>query len=230
MDQGGGGYVVIDLLGLSYYFGFPSQNETWWYMSLAFFLIFFVPVLILLYQYVGINLVIIAMFTKYLGINNDYLFCMVCGIWCAQENVLEKINEIGFRALSGKANAMLKIFIEAILIVICYNLRPFGFTYYIDAFFTVIVAELCMDISVCFPLIGRIMGVVGKHSGNIFLTHTIIFEYYFPGFIYGRKDWIAVLLILLSVCLLLSVGIEYLKALFNRIFLWSSILQKQKIG
>lgn len=213
----GGGYVVIDLLGLSHYFGLSSQNETWWYITFAFFLIFFVPVLILLYQYVGFNLVVIAIFIKYLGINNDYLFCMVCGIWCAQENVLEKINDIGFRSLSGKANAMIKIFIEAILIEMCYNLRPLGFNYYVDALFPIIVAELCMDISLCFPLIETIMGVVGKHSGNIFLTHTIIFEYYFPSFIYGRKHWIVVLLILLSICLLLSVGIEYLKTLFKRI-------------
>lgn len=30
-------YFIYDLLGLSYVFGTPTYNYTWWYMSLAFF-------------------------------------------------------------------------------------------------------------------------------------------------------------------------------------------------
>lgn len=207
--------MMVDLLGLADYFKLPSQNETWWYMPYAFFLIFFVPALLLLYRNIGVNLVVIAVFINYLGINSVYLFCVVCGIWCAEEDILEKINCIGFQFLNRKINTMIKIFCEIVLIIIGFYLRSLGWGYYIDAIFTITIAELCMKIAESFSVIERAMVFIGKHSTNIFLIHTIIFEYYFPGFIYGMKYWPCVLLILLSICLALSIAIEHSKNLIK---------------
>ncbi len=55
------------------------------------------------------------------------------------------------------------------------------------------------------------MAFVGSHSMNMFLIHTIIFEYYFTDFIYGFKNWVLVLFALFVTSLLTSIVIEYLK-------------------
>ena len=52
------------------------------------------------------------------------------------------------------------------------------------------------------------MGFIGKHSMNIFLIHTLIFEYYFTEFIYGFKNWFLILLMLLLTSLLGSMVIN----------------------
>ena len=55
------------------------------------------------------------------------------------------------------------------------------------------------------------MQYVGKHSMNMFLTHTFIFGYFFHDFIYGFKFPILIFLALFATSLLLSIGIEFVK-------------------
>ncbi|MBQ1488740.1 MAG: acyltransferase family protein, partial [Lachnospiraceae bacterium] len=44
---------ITDALGLSHFFGTPSLNMTWWYMSVAYTLVFIVPVLAYLCKKTG---------------------------------------------------------------------------------------------------------------------------------------------------------------------------------
>ena len=55
------------------------------------------------------------------------------------------------------------------------------------------------------------MQFVGKHSMNMYLTHTFIFCLFFPDFIYGFKYPILIFLALFTTSLLLSVCIEFVK-------------------
>ena len=52
---------------------------------------------------------------------------------------------------------------------------------------------------------------LGEHSMNIFLFHTFIFLYYFHDAIYYTGNPLVIFLILLFFCLIISVGMEYLK-------------------
>lgn len=64
-------------------------------------------------------------------------------------------------------------------------------------------------------LIGNSLSFLGKHSMNIFLFHTFIYYYWFKDFIYYTRNPLLIFMILLSVCLVISMGIEYLKKVLH---------------
>ena len=69
------------------------------------------------------------------------------------------------------------------------------------------------------------MQYVGKHSMNMYLTHTFIFAYFFPDFIYGFKHPALIFLALFTTSLLLSICIEFVKRRIG--FYW---LQGKVVG
>ncbi len=84
-------------------------------------------------------------------------------------------------------------------------------SYRIDAFATVFI--VLAVVSLC-RVTGRrftAMQYVGKHSMNMYLTHTFIFGYFFHDFIYGFKFPILIFLALFATSLLLSICIEFAK-------------------
>ena len=208
-------YGVCDMLGISYYFSFPSLNETWWYMSLAIFLIFIVPMLIRLYKSFGRGLVIVGILLYFLGVSdNDFIRCMLCvimGICCAEENVLERIHNVKVCRWEI-INGLIKLVCWAAVFAVLIKIRgEMSLNYWIDPIVAIVCCEFCMELSKICPIAEKLMGFVGSHSMNIFLVHTLLFEYYFTDFIYGFKNWILILLALLIMSLLTSVVIEWLK-------------------
>ena len=83
--------MIIDASGLASFFGTPSYNETWWYMSVAIPMVFAMPLLISLYDHFGLSAVVVAAMLTYLGIPltafTTYLFTMLLGIMAASENI-----------------------------------------------------------------------------------------------------------------------------------------------
>ncbi len=83
--------MIIDASGLASFFGTPSYNETWWYMSVAILMVFAMPLLISLYDHFGLSAVVVAAMLTYLGIPltafTTYLFTMLLGIMAASENI-----------------------------------------------------------------------------------------------------------------------------------------------
>ena len=81
----------------------------------------------------------------------------------------------------------------------------------VDPFATVFV--VLAVVSLC-RVTGRrftFLQYVGKHSMNMYLTHTFIFGYFFADFIYGFKYPVLIFLALFTTSLLLSICIEFVK-------------------
>lgn len=220
-------YAVIDALGLSNYFGTPSLNETWWYMSIAILIVFITPIFIWLYKSNGIALVAVAALIYYLGINKSsfviYVFSIALGIFCAEANLLERLK--GWKFWSNKwVNALLKILVCIFLIIFIFRARgKTGYSFWIDPVLTFLICYLCLELkSSKLSGLGKVMGYLGKHSMNMFLIHTLIFEYYFTEFIYGFKNCWLILLALTLTSLLGSICIEWVKKLihYNRMIEW----------
>lgn len=70
------------------------------------------------------------------------------------------------------------------------------------------------------------LSFVGKHSTNMYLTHTFILAYFFHNFIYGFKHPLAIFAVLLLSSLALSVTIEKLKEICKFYKLQESVLHK----
>lgn len=112
-------YGVIDMLGLADYFATPSLNETWWYMSLAYTLVFIVPLIVLLYKRIGKATIMLAMFVGYFGVTRTYVLagyalCAVVGVVFAEEAIFEKMYDIKI-VRNGKLNSIIKIIIYILI-------------------------------------------------------------------------------------------------------------------
>ena len=95
-------YVLADFLGLSYAFGTPMLNETWWYMSVAIALVFLTPLLCWSMKRFGPTTILGAMFfvslcldpaaAGMLGKMGWYSFTLATGCWCAMTGLFERID------------------------------------------------------------------------------------------------------------------------------------------
>lgn len=91
--------------GLSYAFGTPPYNPTWWYMSLAIILLVIIPVFIRTYEKIGYSIIILAVLVPRLiwpGINDAelsvfirYLPVVALGICASKDDWFEKMNTGG---------------------------------------------------------------------------------------------------------------------------------------
>ena len=92
--------------------------------------------------------------------------------------------------------------IRAIANLSSYRIDPFA-----TFFIALAVVSLCRITKRRFGA----MQYVGRHSMNMYLTHTFIFRYFFHDFIYGFKFPVLIFLALFATSLLLSVCIEFVK-------------------
>lgn len=53
-------YFLVDFFGLSYLFGTPTLNPTWWYMTLAILIVVLMPFIMKLIEKMGTSLVLFA--------------------------------------------------------------------------------------------------------------------------------------------------------------------------
>lgn len=174
-------YFLLDFFGLSYLFGTPTLNPTWWYISLALLIILAVPWILKLFRKAGIlTTICLSMGILFLlnasNANTFYLFPVLLGAGCQEGRVFERLDEFCKKKRWGKA---IKIISETVLLLFMISIR-----------------------TMCF---------LGKHSGNMFLIHNQIYSYYFVGLIYGCGNWIACFVMLVGVSLVVSIGMEKIK-------------------
>ena len=61
------------------------------------------------------------------------------------------------------------------------------------------------------PIISKLLEVLGKHSGAIFMFHTFIFTYYFEDFFYSFNNPLLIFLVTVIICLMISILISFIK-------------------
>lgn len=209
-------YALTDMFGFEFLFSFsaPTLNSTWWYMSTAILLVFLIPVLVKLYKRFGVSIIVCIIFLfygkEYDGVS-EYALCMMTGIFCAENRILEKMHEkriFGQDCLNSWFKMLIYIFIAACLL----NIRiKVDMHFFVDAVMPVICSGFCMEFALLCSLGERIMAFIGSYSMNMFLIHTLIFLYYFPKFVYWSKNWTVVLMVLTVTSLILSILIEKIK-------------------
>ena len=79
-----------------------------------------------------------------------------------------------------------------------------------DCLICVALVQLYRTTSLYKP-IKQTLVFLGKHSMNIFLFHTFIFYFWFKEFIYASRNPIIIFVLLLSICLIISMGLEWIK-------------------
>lgn len=207
-------YILVDFFGLSYMFGTPTLNPTWWYMSVAISIIVLVPFLTMAIKRFGMIPVFVGVMAGLgvFGVQTEwsrYLFGLLLGIGCREYHVFEKIERR--MKTSGKAQAagvFMMLFLAAFLVRYRLDFRYFGV---VDGVVALLVAGLSFQFFGRLPILGKILEVLGEHSANIFFTHNLLYCYYFRDFYYSFRYPVLIVLLLAATSLLLSVLIEKMK-------------------
>ncbi len=226
--------MFIDMTGLAYIFNTPTLNGTWWYMSLAIFIIAVVPFIAKLSKKYGAGLTILlcifvprivsfgVQLTGEVSFNiSRWFFAVVLGVVCAQYDVFAKAKS--FTITKNKYLSKLIKFIKfiiytALLVFLVYSriyLHKNGFSksaYELtDNFIPVFVVYYCYEFLTDIPVLRQVLMFLGKHSMNIFLLHTFIRQHLLKDFVYSFHHFALITLAVLIVSLAISVVIELLK-------------------
>lgn len=219
-------FAFFDFMGVSELFGTPTLIGTWWYMSLALLIIAVMPLLYRLYKKFGcFPLLMLTFFIcgiVYKAYNDKVInfdmvrwtFTLVLGMICEEKNLLARIKTFRIVKKSKALDFIIKFIIMTAGLAFCLYLRQrstWAVSYIRDGFVPAYVVLYCYVILCDIPIINGILKFLGKHSYNIFLSHTFLRGFYLKDFIYGFKYPIVIFIVLLALSVLLSVVIDLLK-------------------
>lgn len=201
--------LLIDGLGLTNIFETPTLNVTWWYMSYALLLILITPLFLWLIEKAGyMVLPTVIIVPRYLQISdiNRYLLALVLGSLCAKYFIFERIID-----LQKRIKYIDIIFVSIASVILCVLRQRVGYYEIIEPILAMNICYFSVSVFAKFLIFLNVLSYVGKHSMNIFLTHTFIYYYFFSDFVYSFRFAGIIVIILLSCSLLLSIFIEHLK-------------------
>ena len=231
----GGGKFFCDMMGLSDLFRTPKFIPTWWYMSLAIVLIFVMPFLLRGYAKIGALMVPLAvLLPRALHLQWDesdllrWMLCIMLGIWFADRNIFERIMEW---KLAQRKWVRVGIFLIAIMgLLACIKIRQSGFgEEFMDIMDGVVPAYVILFsylYVVQIKYLRQVLMFLGKHSMNMFLTHTFLRAVWFDEYIYAWNNVALIVLVLTLTSLALSIVIEFLKKILHYNALTDQITQR----
>ena len=210
--------LVYDLLGVQ---GFNSYNITWWFNQLIIILYLLFP---MLYRIVRIRPwgaillgMVFARISTHLPYNPadicTWLLPFVIGIvWKLYEEKLPTVQE--WLANHQNIFAALSIILLGVLIIVrMYPVIPHWSGIRVDGFLTCAIVLCLISILRKTKYVMCTFEFLGKHSLNMYMTHTFLNAYWFPEWLHDG-EWLrggANFLILIALCLSISVALEQIK-------------------
>lgn len=206
-------FFAFDVAGISFAARAPSLNPTWWYMTLAIWFIFLVPLVNVLADHLGTVPVLgawgaFAVVYGYGDTYGTYLIVALVGVAMARTRAFSLLDAhithtwqrvlVGFCALACAA---------VLLVLRLRGHMAFGL---VDGLVALLMACACHEL-VAGSLLAAPLRLLGDNSTNMFLFHTPIYSYYFLGFFYGWRYWWLILLSLVVASLAFSLGLDWLK-------------------
>ncbi len=205
--------MLTDALGLNEFFGTPTLNITWWYMALAYLLIFIIPFLTWLVDRIGYPaLILLFMLSAAVPMEaglGEYLFTAMLGVCAAYGGWPEKLMYLKIHPLlqwaAGIAGLLICVLVRSNYVVSEYYLQL------VDAVVALFLVWFAGVLLYSVPLLGKALCVIGKYSMNIYLVHTFFYLILWQAFIYRFENAALILLALLLTSLAYSVVLECLK-------------------
>lgn len=207
-------YFVIDFFGVSYLLETPTLNPTWWYMSIALVVMLLVPAVVcLMRRYGAVPMFFLGtisiFFMKTLNSSTFYLFGMMLGVLCCEVNFFDRLQRaVGKNMQTSILTGAVEVICFAVLLSYRTNYSMWGI---VDGLLALDLACMAQTFLGKIPVISKVLQSLGKHSGNMFLTHNQIYSFYFLGFFYSFRNWGVIVAVLTAVTYVLSIGLEWLK-------------------
>ena len=195
---------VLDFFGLLKMFGVDSYNPTWWFYNCIIILYLLFPLLnkwLLKSTYLLVSVTItcgLLFFIPGVNVISGYLFAFLLGMLMAKMPV-EWLKDTKWWHI-----------MIALLMLSLWRLTRSCPTQIADGLLCAGMALMVYKIQWS-KWLGNAMESLGKHSMNMFLTHTFIYYFWFSKYIYITRNPLLIFLSLLVSSYLLSVLIEWTK-------------------
>ena len=201
-----------DFLGIN---GFKSYNITWWFNQLIIYLYLLFPLLFFIikkWKLVSLFIGVVVWFVNFpilMWEAHAWLLHAMLGIAVAQniDKISITLNKINKWLLSG----IVIVLFFALFFVRNSAIIPYFTGIRVDAFLAIVITLLAIIFIRNVKYISYLFTFLGKHSINIFMIHTFIFAYWFRGFIYSFENPFIIFFVLLIVCTIISVLLEFIK-------------------
>ncbi len=214
--------MILDFVGMANLFGINSICGTWWYMSAALVFILLTPLVARregkpLFLYCVAACVLVRVVAGG-NMNNFYggewigrtpysfLLAFLMGALFAKHDILVRIANMRYR--------WFRVVVELFVLFISYKLY---LTLSTQVFFDIkwgllplAFILLCVEFIIPCRGLRPFLVFLGRHSMNIFLTHSFI-RVYFADYLYSLRHFIVVYLALLFSSLVLSLLLEQIK-------------------
>ena len=211
--------MLTDALGLSMFFGTPTLNATWWYMEIAYILIFLIPFLTWLTEKIGYPILLLAFFLpSAVAVQPDlrrYLFVAAFGVCAAYGKWPDRLLNLKLHPAAQWAAGTIGFFL-CVLIRQNYVVHEY-YIHLADAPLSLFLIFLAAALIGSLPVPGKALAFIGKHSMNIYLVHTFFYLILWRQYIYRFRYAGITFLLLLAVCLLYSVALETIKRIAGRV-------------
>jgi hypothetical protein len=231
--------LLLDFFAWSDLFGTPTIFGAWWYMCFAQVMILFIPVLIEVCKFFGGIISILGCFIGILYLNVGivsssggnylmYLMAIVFGILCVQYKFFERLKTR--RGVSAAFECIFVLLI-VILLIYCrfivvsetfeYNNRNINYVLY-----SLAAVGICIiAFRLCEKHIEKVFIFLGKHSGNIFLTH-MFYVRYLGKYMFFTKSVLGTWVIVTLISCITSIVIEFIKEIiqYNK---WLKVLENR---
>lgn len=202
---------VVDALGLSNLLGSPTINASWWYISVALFIILATPLYNHLYSRFKFAFIGVICILPYAFGNPDsnILFAIpALGVIFAREDLLTRLKA----AWQDKWwKRVLKYIFALVMIYATFELSNSLLALPILPLGTFACIYFCYIILSDIPILRNILEFFGEHSANIFFVHTFLYYYWFTYSIYSIGNKFLIYGIVFGGALLISIIVEICK-------------------
>ena len=234
---------LATFLGLNNILKMDILVSTWWYMSAAVIFVLLIPLLAKSIDNFGylVTISLICLIPRlllfkagaYQGAVGVITFIppMVLGIYFAESSIMEQFLTYTYIKMKNiKFSYSITFIIDTVVLAasyIVYSHLPNSLLWEFKwGLLPIIPLIYLRKYFIKIPLLYSILIYLGKHTTNIFLTHTYIRAIYLKDFTYSLKYFVLIMAFVLFSSLLLSIIIEYFKRILHYNQLIESILIK----
>lgn len=210
--------MLIDSVGLANLFGTPVLNMTWWYMTLAYALIFAVPALAFLVRKTGPAILIASFFVPFIFLPGGNPVYGDFGRYFTVCMTAIVVSYTGFcdKFMEWELNGALKWLLGILLMVIAVILRQNPYVqdrllWALDAPLSLVTVLFGGALLGSVPVVSNVFSFIGKHSMHIFFVHTFFYLILWRNFIFGFRYAALIFVMLLLVSLAYAVVLYYVK-------------------
>lgn len=216
-------HFLIDMAGLAELFSTPTFLATFWYLSLAWIIIFVTPLLLMLYRRSGgaLLLGLCVLISAALPSTSEhtiahfpnYIVVMGLAIVSADTDLIEKA--ANNKTIPGVGKLLLYVVTFFIFLYIRFLWLSQPAVAVADAVIAFINCVLFFEFVNNWPVFKDVFAFIGKYASNIFLIHNFIRIVWYYEFTYSFHYWWLIIAVLLALSLLVSMAIELIKKLIR---------------